>query len=79
MTNDKPCSDLVELLSDYLDGELVSDTRRDVDAHLSDCPDCQTALDHLQASLVLMRSSTVEQLDPDVRQRLLHEFRRVNG
>jgi len=34
----------IEQLSAYYDGELTSEERRAVDAHLPDCPDCNSAL-----------------------------------
>ncbi|MBL8210935.1 MAG: zf-HC2 domain-containing protein [Bryobacterales bacterium] len=34
------CSDVLGLLSDYLDGELEANTRAKVDAHLRECPNC---------------------------------------
>lgn len=79
MTADLACQELVELLSDYLDNQLSQRASDDVELHLSDCPGCQTALEHLRTSIALTRSAEVSALAPEVRQRLLTEFRRITG
>ncbi len=79
MTADLACQELVELLSHYLDNQLSQQAADHVELHLSDCPGCQTALEHLRTSVALTRSTQVASLAPDVRQRLLTEFRRITG
>lgn len=79
MTSEVTCQELVELLSDYLDEQTSPSELQTVSAHLSDCPGCQTALDHLRASIELTRSAEVAALDPEVRRRLLDEFRAIKG
>lgn len=79
MTPDVSCQELVELLNDYLDEQLSPSTHQTVSAHLADCPGCQTALDHLRASVELTRSAEVAALDPEIRRRLLDEFRSITG
>jgi anti-sigma factor RsiW len=36
-----PCIEVVELVSDYLDGELDAETRQRVEEHLELCPPCR--------------------------------------
>ncbi len=79
MTADLSCQELVEMLNDYLEEEKSHQILQTMSAHLSDCPGCQTALDHLRVSIELTRSAKVAALDPVVRQRLLDEFRRITG
>lgn len=43
------------LLSDYLEGELAPGTRRELEAHLTACPDCGRDLELLETSLKLVR------------------------
>ena len=45
------CREMVELMSDYLDGALDGPTRARFDEHLSGCVGCTNALDQLRASL----------------------------
>ena len=46
-----PCVDVVELLTDYLDGALDPATAARVDAHLADCEPCATYLDQLRSTI----------------------------
>lgn len=34
------CFDVLDRLSDYLDGELGAEARQDIEAHLSGCDEC---------------------------------------
>jgi hypothetical protein len=45
------CNDVQELLNDYLDGGLVPDDRRSVEAHLTFCETCAAELRRLQRLL----------------------------
>lgn len=49
------CSDVVALLSDYLDGELPADIRAVVDAHLAVCPSCRELARSLKLMIELCR------------------------
>ena len=54
---DLSCQELVELVTDYLEGAL---SRQDVarfDAHVSACPGCETYLDQIAATIALARES----------------------
>lgn len=79
MTDDVSCRELVELMSEYLDKALPNDALEAVSAHLTDCPGCQSALSHLQQTIAVTRTAEVAALTPEVRRRLIDEFRRING
>ncbi len=34
------CSRIIELLSDYIEGRLPADVRRDLEQHLNGCSEC---------------------------------------
>jgi anti-sigma factor RsiW len=38
------CREFADFIMDYLSGDLTSDTRRQFDAHLSECSNCQKYL-----------------------------------
>jgi anti-sigma factor RsiW len=38
------CREFADFIMDYLSGDLASDTRRQFDAHLSECINCQKYL-----------------------------------
>ena len=49
-----PCIEVVELVSDYLDGELDPATRRRVEAHLEHCPACVTYVEQVRQTVAAL-------------------------
>ncbi|GIX47536.1 MAG: hypothetical protein KatS3mg131_1747 [Candidatus Tectimicrobiota bacterium] len=64
------CRQLVELLSDYVDGELPPALRRRLEAHLADCAPCATFLQTFRQTQAAARSLHCEEMPPELRQRL---------
>ncbi|MGH8962870.1 MAG: anti-sigma factor family protein [Jatrophihabitantaceae bacterium] len=48
------CVDVVELLTDYLDGALDPRTAAAIEEHLAACPPCRVYLDQLRATIALV-------------------------
>jgi anti-sigma factor RsiW len=46
-----PCIEVVELVSDYLDGNLDPETRERVAAHLELCPPCVTYVEQVRQTV----------------------------
>ena len=69
------CKELVELVTEYLEGTLPPETREAFEAHLSVCPGCDTYLDQMRETVRVTGTLTEEQLDPTVRDQLLAAFR----
>jgi anti-sigma factor RsiW len=61
---DIACNELVELLTEYLEGTLPPDEVAAVEEHLRGCEACQTYLDQLRATITALGSATVPNL-PD--------------
>lgn len=65
------CRELIDFISDYLDGTLASEARDEFDRHLTVCPSCVTYLESYQRTIALSRSAfadpegTVDPLIPD--------------
>ncbi len=72
---DFACIELVELLTDYLEGALPPDEAAAVEAHLRDCPPCQAHLARMRATIAALGSVTVETLSTDAQATLLAAFR----
>jgi predicted anti-sigma-YlaC factor YlaD len=54
------CKELVELVTDYIEGELtIEDTRR-FEAHLVICPGCRTFLDQAKWTIRFQREPQVD-------------------
>jgi anti-sigma factor RsiW len=57
-----PCSEILELLWAYLDGELGEEVRREFDRHLAVCPSCVAYLATYRETIALARAAA---LDPE--------------
>ena len=69
------CQELVELVTDYLDGTLPPADRVRFDAHIAGCDDCHTYLEQIRVTIALIGSLLPEQLDPAAEAALLEAFR----
>jgi anti-sigma factor RsiW len=69
------CQELVELVTDYLDGALPAETRAAFEAHLEVCPGCVTYVEQFRETVRVTGSVSEEQLDPATRDALLAAFR----
>jgi anti-sigma factor RsiW len=64
------CPRIVSLLSDYLDGRLPADVRRDLEQHLGGCSECATFVDSFRSTVTLLQSLTDDDLPEELRLRL---------
>jgi len=72
---DFPCQQLVELVTDYLEGALPPSERARFEAHLAECTGCEAHLEQLRATIALARASGEVEARPEMT-RLLEAFRR---
>lgn len=74
------CPQLVELVTDYVEGALAPRERADFDAHLSICPGCVTYLEQVRRSIDLVgRCAPLPPPSPEVRRGLIAMFRSLRG
>ena len=71
---DIACIELVELLTDYLEGALPADEAAAVDAHLETCAACRTYLAQMRATIQALGSVPVETLSDEAYDTLLAAF-----
>jgi anti-sigma factor RsiW len=69
------CRDLVELVTDYLDGALDPITRSAVAEHLRRCKGCTTYVAQLRCTTTGLGSMSERPLDPAICARLMAAFR----
>jgi anti-sigma factor RsiW len=69
------CQDLVELVTDYLEGALDPATRARFEEHLVECEYCAIYLEQMRQTLVVAGRIAPEGLDPQTRANLLAAFR----
>jgi len=67
------CRRIADRLAAYVDGQLPSEERRKVEAHLTTCPPCRTLADHEQGGHTILRRRAAtllcEPLPPGLRAR----------
>lgn len=75
------CSEVLDRLSAYLDGELPADDRQRVEQHVRDCELCTRFGGVFAATIHGLRSHlrAAEDLAPDVARRLEQALPRANG
>ena len=70
-----PCQELVEVLTDYLDGVLGERDRLRLEAHLEECDACSAYLDDFRMLIAAAGRIEPEQISPDLEAGLLSAFR----
>jgi anti-sigma factor RsiW len=79
ITTGLACNELVEIITDYLEGTLPEHDRARFDEHLLTCPGCREYVDEMRIMLRLSGRLTVESISPDARDQLLRAFRRMKA
>ncbi len=69
------CREMVELMTEYLEGALPADVRARFDSHLARCDGCTEYLAQLREQLAMSGRLREDSLDPVYRDRLLAAFR----
>jgi anti-sigma factor RsiW len=69
------CQELVELVTDYLDGALSRSDRSRFEAHIGECEHCSAYLVQMQLTIEATGRLTEESIDPQARDELLAAFR----
>jgi anti-sigma factor RsiW len=70
MHDHQKCRELFERLSEYIDDELDAANCDAIDAHLQDCPPCQSCLATLQQTVALCREMKTSAMPEAASQRL---------
>jgi anti-sigma factor RsiW len=61
-----PCQEVVELVTDYLEGALSRRDRRRFDHHIAGCPHCTAYLEQMRETLRLSGELVPEDLSPEM-------------
>jgi predicted anti-sigma-YlaC factor YlaD len=77
MTNDTDltCQELVELVTDYLEGSLSAQRRARFEEHLAICTGCRNYLAQMRQTIKLAGKLSEESIPPQARDDLLSVFR----
>ena len=69
------CQELVELVTDFLEGALPSELHDRFERHIAHCAGCQAYLKQMRATIRATGTLTVESLTLDAESTLLDAFR----
>ena len=69
------CQELVELVTDYLEGALSERDRRAFEGHLAGCDGCTEYVEQLRVTVRLTGTIVPADLSPEAERALLQAFR----
>ena len=73
------CREIVEVLCDYLEGELPQEAREELDRHLADCPPCLAFLKSYKSTSQLCRALRPEDVPEELRRRVENFLRKISS
>ncbi|WP_422747015.1 anti-sigma factor family protein [Mycobacterium sp. WMMD1722] len=65
------CNELVELVTEHLDGCLGMDTQRRFEAHLLECDGCANYVQQFRTTVAILARLRFDDVDPALRARLM--------
>jgi anti-sigma factor RsiW len=74
--SDLVCQQVVELVTDYLEGALSRADRRRFERHLRGCPNCTNYLEQMRVTIATTGTLRPEDLSPEAEQEFTALFRR---
>ncbi len=69
------CREMVELMTDYLEGTLTATERVRFDEHIAGCDGCRAYLEQMRETVGALGRLTEEEIPPQVKEQLLEAFR----
>ena len=66
----KDCTEYIQNLCSYVDGEAGDFICREIEEHLKDCPECRVMVDTLKKTVVLCKEGEKKQFPPELRAKL---------
>jgi anti-sigma factor (TIGR02949 family) len=69
------CQEVVEVVTDYLDGRLPQEDVAEFEAHIDLCDGCRSYLDQMRITIATVGRIEESDVPPEMRDRLLAAFR----
>lgn len=73
--SDPSCQEVVELVTEYLEGAMEPENRDLFERHLAICPGCEAYLEQMRTTIELTGALREEDIAPEVLDRLVTAFR----
>ena len=74
-TTDLTCQELVELVTNYVEGVLPPDERERFDRHLEICPGCATYVEQFRETIARTGALREDDIPLETRDELIAQFR----
>ena len=68
------CQELIELVTDYVEGTLSPADQARFESHLGICADCHHYLDQMRQTILLVGALVEQDIPADAKERLLDAF-----
>jgi anti-sigma factor RsiW len=75
IADDLACQQLVELVTEYLEGSLPPAERARFEVHLAVCASCRAHLEQMQKTIRTVGRVSIDSIPPETKQDLLQAFR----
>ena len=69
------CKEIVELVTEYLEGSMSAERRLGFEEHIAICPPCRNYFDQFRHTVELGKTIEEDKLPADVRDALVEVFR----
>jgi anti-sigma factor RsiW len=69
------CQEMVELVTDYLEGLMDGGTRARFEAHVAECDACTLYIEQMRMTIVALGHIPAESISPEAEEELLAAFR----
>jgi len=69
------CQEMVELVTDYLEGRLDERARARFEAHVAECEACSLYIEQMRQTIVTLGRIPPETVSPEAEEELLAAFR----
>jgi anti-sigma factor RsiW len=69
------CREVVEIATEYVEGELTPEQATAFELHLNFCDGCSTFIDQIRETAATARRLSEEQIPEELRQQLIDAFR----
>ena len=70
------CKDFLRELGDFLDDSLDSTTRRELERHVNECPNCWVVLDTTKKTIQVYKGQEPKAIPAEIHSRLMDALRK---
>ena len=75
VSDEMSCRELVQVITNYLEGVMPPADRKRFEAHLAICPGCQTYLDQMRKTIHVVGKLSEDSVPSEAKNSLLQAFR----